>query len=112
MAGLARLIGEFDDAAIMHILSGAAAADTGPEIIQHVAVKSDALARRKANDPDARTFGIRQKRIADARIWNFCLVREFSGYVGRPCRFFYRLGGFIEHAQSQGNSSGAICRHI
>ena len=34
------------DGAIMDVLKGAAAADTGPEIIQHMAVEPDALASR------------------------------------------------------------------
>src|SRR5271166_5845211 len=50
--GLARLIGIFDGGAVMDMLTAAAAADRGPEIIEHMAMKADPLAGREADDPD------------------------------------------------------------
>src|SRR3974390_3481195 len=46
MAGLARLVSIFDGAAIMDMLTTAPAGHRCPEIIEHVAVKPDPLARR------------------------------------------------------------------
>src|SRR5665213_1020619 len=112
VAGFARLIGEFDDSAIMDILTGAAPANAGPEIIQHMAMKSDALAGGEPDDPDSGALGFRQQGVADTRIWILGLARELGDELGRPRRLVLSLGGFVEHGQSHENSSDAIRRHI
>src|SRR4029077_15154091 len=57
---LAWLIGIFDSCAVMHMLASTAAGHRGPEIVEHVAVKSNALAGSETDDPNARTFILRQ----------------------------------------------------
>src|SRR5665811_2615303 len=59
MTRLARLIGVFHGAAVMDMLTTAAARHRGPEIIQHMAVEPDALAGGEADDPYARAFVFR-----------------------------------------------------
>ncbi len=46
MPGLAGLIGLFDGAAVMDMLTATPAGHRGPKIIEHMAVKTDPLARR------------------------------------------------------------------
>jgi len=49
VAGFARLIGVFDGGAVMDVLAAAAPGHRGPEVIEHVAMKADPLAR---SEPD------------------------------------------------------------
>src|ERR1700738_4139129 len=45
VAGFARRVGIFDRRAVMHVLASASAAHRGPEIVEHMTVKADALTR-------------------------------------------------------------------
>jgi hypothetical protein len=103
--GLARLIGSLQDGAVVHILAAAAAADRSPEIIQYLAVETDALAPGKPDDPDTQAFVFRQQRRADARIRVFDLARELGGDVGWPLRDVSFLGRNIPHGHTLKNSN-------
>src|SRR5581483_9192013 len=104
VAGLAGLVGHFDGRAVVHVLAGAAAADAGPEIIEHVAVEADALVGSEPDDPDARALVLRQQRGADARVGVLGLALELGGDVGRPRRLLFFVRGLIEHGQSHGRN--------
>src|SRR3984957_3392830 len=51
VAGLAGRVAVFDRRAVMDVLAPAATRHRGPEIIEHMAVETDPLARRKPDDP-------------------------------------------------------------
>ena len=66
--GLARLVGVFDGGAVHQVLAAAAAVHRGPEIVQHVAVEADPLARLEPDDPDPHLVGFGQQLGADAAV--------------------------------------------
>src|SRR5262249_10028127 len=95
--------------AIMHVLTTASPRHRGPEIIEHVPVETDALARRKTDNPDARTLVFRQQRGANTRVGILALTLELGGNIGRPLRRFLFLGRLVEHSQSHGKFLQSCC---
>src|SRR6185295_14810804 len=81
---LAGLIGVFDRSAVMHVLAAATTRDRGPEIIQNVAMETDALAGRKRDHPYPHTLALRDQRAADARVGVLGLALEFRLDLRRP----------------------------
>ena len=62
VAGLAGLVGVFDRGAVVDCWRPRAAGHRSPEIVEHVAVKADALAGREPDDPDPHAFALGQQR--------------------------------------------------
>src|SRR5262245_45441586 len=100
--GLARSVGVFDRGAVMHVLATAPAADRCPEIIEHVAVKSDALARFEADHPDANALVLGEQPVAVARIRIALLPFELGSDLRRPCGALRAFRVLVEHCQSHG----------
>src|SRR6516225_7217273 len=92
VAGFTRRVVVFDGGAVMHMLAPAAAAHGSPEIIEHVAVESDALAGLQPDHPDADAVAFRNELAADARVRTALLALEFGCDLGRPCRIVRALG--------------------
>src|SRR5262245_50561579 len=74
--GLAGGVGVFDRRAVVHVLAAAPAGDRGPEVVEHVAVEADALARLEADGPDPHAIGFRYQRVADAGVGVLVLALE------------------------------------
>jgi hypothetical protein len=102
MTGLARLVGIFDRAAVVDVLTAAPAGHGRPEIVEHVPMKADPLSRGQPDYPYAHAFALRQKRRSDATIVVLPFTLEISRNGGRPCRLFRTVGRFIRHRQGHG----------
>src|SRR6202050_3148691 len=68
VAGLAGPVGIFDGGTVVDVLAAAPARDRGPEIVEHMAVEADPLARRQPDDPDPDLFVLRKPRGAEAAV--------------------------------------------
>src|SRR6516165_335855 len=106
VASLAGRVGIFDRRAVVHVLAPAAAAHCSPEVVEHVAMETDALARLQADHPDARAIALRQQHAADAWVGRVLLPLEFRGDLRRPSRALRALRLLVQHRQCHGNSSG------
>jgi hypothetical protein len=84
---LAGRVGVFDGGAVMHVLASAAARHRRPEIVEHVAVEADALARLEPDRPHPHAIAFRYQRVPDARIGIVLLALEFRSDLRRPRRF-------------------------
>src|SRR5262249_45765932 len=99
VAGFPRRVAPLERGAVIHMLTRAAAADAGPEIIEHVTVKDATLAGGQADHPYACALVLRQKRRADARIVILGFAREFNGDVARPRVLVPNFGSLVVHGQ-------------
>src|SRR5216683_3177380 len=79
MTRVARRVGCLDNGAILRIRPRPAGCDGSPEIVEHVPVKSDPLARSEPNFPDAHAIGFRQKPSADSTVELICLELLANG---------------------------------
>src|SRR5215510_9525643 len=102
MARLARLIGVFDGGAVVHVLAAASTRDRGPEIIKHVAVEAEALARSQADHRHADAVAFREQHIAHARIRVIGFAFELRRDLGRPCTLVRTHGRLVHHRKSYG----------
>src|SRR5215831_1143005 len=102
MARLARLIGVFDGGAAVHVLAAASTRDRGPEIIKHVAVEAEALARSQADHPHADAVAFRDQHIAHARIRVIGFAFELRRDLGRPCALVRTHGRLVHHRKCHG----------
>src|SRR5262249_31823385 len=100
--GLARSVGVFDRGAVTQVLAAAPAADRRPEIIEHMAVKSNPLAPFEADHPDANALVLGEEPIADARIGIALLPFELGSDLRRPGGVLRAFRVLVEHCQSHG----------
>ena len=84
------------------MLAAAAAVHRCPEIVQHVAVKADPLARREPDDPDADLVGLRQKLTADATVVLPAFALELGLELGWPFAAILGDRFLVQHGQSHG----------
>ena len=99
---LAGKIAVFDGGAVHQMLAAAAAVHRGPEIVQHMAVEADPLARRKPDDPDADLVGLRQQLAADAAVVLAAFALELGLELGRPFAAVFGDRLLVQHGQSHG----------
>src|SRR5277367_2410608 len=99
MAGFARLIAIFDRGAVVDVLAAAPTGNRGPEIIEHVAVETNALAWSEPDHPYPHPVGFRNQGSADTAVVVLPFALEFRGERRRPGRFIGAIRGFIEHGQ-------------
>ena len=81
MTRVARHVGRLCNVPILHMQPRATRCDSGPEIIQHVSMKSDPLTRSQPNFPDANAIGFRQKPRANSTVELIC--HELLAGLGR-----------------------------
>src|SRR5262245_16448827 len=84
MPRLAWRIGVLDRRAVHEMLPAAPAVDRGPEIIEHMAVEADPLARLQPNDPDPHLLVLRKQLTADTAVVQLVFALEFGLDLGRP----------------------------
>ena len=91
--GLAGRIGVLDRAAVVHMGAGAPGGQHRPEIVEHVAVEAQPLARLEPDVPDPYPVALGDQPLTDATVGARPLALELGGDLGRPggAHGLYRL---------------------
>src|SRR5476649_2432861 len=96
---LAGIVFRFDRRAVLLVRARAAGRNSGPEIIELVAMKADALAGLEANVPHPHAIVLRQQGCADAAV--LLVFLEFLGDRAGPRRL-RAIGLLCLHAEGHG----------
>src|SRR5262249_40355702 len=88
--------------AVHHMRAAAAAGHAGPEIIEDVAMKSNALARLESNCPYADAIAFRDQSLSDAAVRFAPFSLEFGGVFRRPSGVVGVDAFLVGHAEGHG----------
>src|SRR6266540_2132329 len=84
----------------------------GPEVIEHVAVESDPLARLQPDDPHPDALVLGKQLSSDTGIGIACLALELRPDFRRPSRLLGMQRLLVRHAESHGIPPANRSRYI
>src|SRR5215469_2341086 len=92
--------------AILKVLTAAPRGQGRPEIVEHMPVETQPLARSEPDGPDPHPLAFGQELVAHAPVGMVSLLGEFLAEPLRPSGTLRTVGLFVQHCERHGGSSG------